>query len=220
MKSYIWTLPTRVFHWLFASFMLIVFLTDDDKLLKYHAVIGYAILVLIIFRLFWGYFGPKYSKFKDFTANKKSIKDFIKNIFNKNQNYVGHNPLASLVMLGMFIVSLLAIFTGIVVYGAEEHKGILSFLNSSFFKSFDDIHEFFANFIIFLVVLHLIGIFIDKTLHAKNETVNSIFTGYKKFDTKEDIRLNIFQKGLALVFFITLIIFTIYNFTSNSIFIT
>ena len=60
-KSYIWSLPTRVFHLLFALFILIAFLTDDDKLLKYHAIAGYSILILLVFRVYWGYFGPKYS---------------------------------------------------------------------------------------------------------------------------------------------------------------
>ena len=47
-KSYIWSLPTRVFHLLFALFILIAFLTDDDKLLKFHAIAGYSILILLV----------------------------------------------------------------------------------------------------------------------------------------------------------------------------
>ena len=30
-KSYIWSLPTRVFHFLFAAFILFAFLTDEYK---------------------------------------------------------------------------------------------------------------------------------------------------------------------------------------------
>ena len=80
-KSYIWSLPTRAFHLLFALFILLAFLTDDDKLLNYHAIIGYSILILLVFRVCWGYFGPKYSLFKDFPANKNEAKEFLKNIF-------------------------------------------------------------------------------------------------------------------------------------------
>ena len=47
-KSYIWSLPTRVFHLLFVLFILIAFLTDDDKLLKFHAIAGYSILILLV----------------------------------------------------------------------------------------------------------------------------------------------------------------------------
>ena len=91
-KSYIWSLPTRVFHSLFAVFILLAFLTDDDKLLNYHAVAGYAILILLAFRLFWGFFGPKYSKFKDFPRGKKNIKEFLNNIFEDKVDLLTETP--------------------------------------------------------------------------------------------------------------------------------
>ena len=121
-KSYIWSLPTRVFHLLFALFILIAFLTDDDKLLKYHAIAGYSILILLFFRVYWGYFGPKYSLFRDFPANKSEAKEFFKNIFDDKQKYIGHNPLASYVMIAMLIVTFIVIVTGILAYGIQDGK--------------------------------------------------------------------------------------------------
>ena len=51
-KSYIWSLPTRVFHFFFVLFILLAFLSDDeDRLLNYHALAGYAVLILLIFRM-------------------------------------------------------------------------------------------------------------------------------------------------------------------------
>ncbi len=73
-KSYIWTLPTRIFHLLFALFICFAFVTDDDRLLTYHAIIGYVILILLIFRLVWGIIGPKYSLFKDFPLGIDNVK--------------------------------------------------------------------------------------------------------------------------------------------------
>ena len=136
-KSYIWSLPTRVFHFLFALFILIAFLTDDDKLLNYHAIAGYSIFILLVFRVYWGYFGPKYSLFKDFPANKNEAKEFLKNIFDDKQKYIGHNPLASYVMIAMLIVTFIVIVTGILAYGIQEGKGLASFLNDSFFYKYE-----------------------------------------------------------------------------------
>ena len=46
-KSYIWTLPTRIFHILLALFVLIAFLTNEgSKLLNYHAMAGYVVGIL------------------------------------------------------------------------------------------------------------------------------------------------------------------------------
>ena len=213
-KSYIWSLPTRVFHWLFALLIVLAFLTDDDKLLHYHAVIGYAILILLAFRLVWGYLGPKYSKFKDFPFGFDKVKAFMLCFFNSEQKYIGHNPPASYVMLGMFIVVFIVIATGALTFGIQEGKGIFSFLNDSFFKKmelFEELHEFFANLLIVLIVAHLGGILTDKLLHGKQETLQSIFTGYKVTQEKSSITLNLFQKCIAFVFFVALLTFLIFN---------
>ena len=154
-KSYIWSVPTRVFHWLFVLFILLAFLTgDEDRLLNYHAVVGYAVLILLIFRAFWGVFGPKYSLFKDFSNTPTKAKEFLKNIFEENQKYIGHNPLASYVLLFMLIVAFLTVITGILAFGIQEGKGILAFLNTPYFKEMDlfkEIHEFLSNLFIFLI---------------------------------------------------------------------
>ena len=213
-KSYIWSLPTRVFHLLFALFILIAFLTDDDKFLKYHAIAGYSILILLFFRVYWGYFGPKYSLFKDFPANKSEAKEFLKNIFDDKQKYIGHNPLASYVMIAMLIVTFIVIVTGILAYGIQDGKGIASFLNDSFFKKmklFKEIHEFSANFLIFLIVMHLVGIAFDRVFHKKHETLNSIATGYKMTSEDESIKLSFFQKLFAIFMFVAFIAFLIFN---------
>ncbi|AYJ81119.1 cytochrome B [Aliarcobacter cryaerophilus ATCC 43158] len=213
-KSYIWSLPTRVFHFLFALFILIAFLTDDDKLLNYHAIAGYSIFILLVFRVYWGYFGPKYSLFKDFPANKNEAKEFLKNIFDDKQKYIGHNPLASYVMIAMLIVTFIVIVTGILAYGIQDGKGIASFLNDSFFKKiklFKEIHEFSANFLIFLIVAHLAGIAVDRLLHKKHETLNSIATGYKMTQEDESIKLSFLQKLFAIFIFIAFIAFLIFN---------
>lgn len=214
-KTYIWSLPTRVFHFLFALFILFVFITgDEDRLLSYHVIIGYAILILLVFRFSWGILGPKYSKFKDFPTGVKNAKDFLSNIFEDKQKYLGHNPLASYVMIAMLAVCFFAIVTGVLTYGIQEGKGILSFLNSSFFKEmelFEEIHEFLSTLFLVLLAAHIGGVISDRVLHKKHETLNSIVTGYKKSESGEGIRLNIFQKFIAFFFLALLVSFFIFN---------
>ncbi len=216
-KSYIWSLPTRVFHALFALFIAISFLSAEDEWLNFHAIIGYGVLILVIFRIFWGLFGPKYSLFKDFPFGKQNIKEFLNHIFDANQKYVGHNPLASYVMISMMVIAILAVITGALTFGIQEGKGIFSFLNSSFFKNmelFEEIHEVFANLFIALIVVHILGVLVDKLLHKKHETLNSIISGYKIIDENKSIKLNIYQKMFSLlmfIFFIGFLAFNLYN---------
>ena len=214
-KSYIWSLPTRLFHWLFVTFILLAFITgDEDRLLSYHAIIGYAILILLVFRFSWGIFGPRYSQFKDFPIGVKNVKEFLNNNFEDKQKYIGHNPLASYVMIAMLVVCFLAIVTGVLAYGIQEGKGIFSYLNNSFFRKmelFEGLHEFLSTLFLVLLAAHIGGVISDRILHKKHETLNSIVTGYKKTEKEEGIRLNIFQKFIAFLFLALLISFFIFN---------
>lgn len=223
-KSYIWTLPTRVFHFLFAFFILFAFLSDEDEYLNYHAIIGYLLLILLIFRLFWGFWGPKYSLFKDFPISIKSVKEFSFHIFKTNQKYLGHNPLASYIMIAILMVTFLSILSGILVFGIQEGKGILSFLNSTYYKNmhlFKEIHEVLANTLLALIFVHLSGVIIDKILHKQHKTLNSIFTGYKITQEKETIYLNSLQKSFTFFMLIIFIGFLLLNlFKQNNIFVT
>ncbi len=65
-------------------------------------------------------------------------------------------------------------------------------------------------FLYVLIFAHLAGIITDKLLHREHDTLNSIFNGYKNSQKEESIKLNIYQKIFALIFFILSILFTIY----------
>jgi len=216
-KFYIWSLPTRVFHFLFALFILLTFISaEEDRWLDYHAIAGYAVLILLIFRVVWGFFGPKHSLFKDFPTGKKNVKEFLNKLFEDKQKFIGHNPLASYVMITMFIVAFLTILTGVLAFGIQEGKGILSFLNSSFFKEmelFEETHEILSSLFIVLIVAHLLGVVLDRVLHKRNETLNSIVTGYKVSEDEQSISLNIYQKIFSFLMFVIFISFLIFSFS-------
>ncbi len=217
-KTYIWSLPTRVFHFLFALFIVLAFITsDEDRWLAYHAIIGYAILILLIFRFSWGFLGPKHSKFKDFPLGKRNVKIFLNNIFEDKQKYIGHNPLASYVMISMLVVCFFAIITGVFAFGIQEGKGVLSSLNSPLFKRmelFEGIHEFLSTLFLVLLASHIGGVISDRILHKKHETLNSIVTGYKMSEDTKSIKLNIFQKFIAFIFLALLVSFFIFNISN------
>ena len=203
-------------------FIIVCYLTEDDDWLKFHAVAGYAILLLLFFRFFWGFIGPKYSLFKDFPTGKNNVKLFINNMFEEKQKFIGHNPLASYVMITILVCTFFIIITGSLTFGIQESKGIFSYLSNSFLKDlelFEELHEFFANFLYLLIASHLIGISIDRVLHKKEETLISIYTGYKKTQEKITIKLNFFQKLFSFLMLLLFIIFLFFNIFDSSNFL-
>ena len=219
MKTYIWSLPTRLFHWLLVAFIVISYLSsDEESFLTIHAAFGYGVFVLILFRIIWGFIGPKYSKFSDFVLDFKEAKEFALNIFNPKKEYAGHNPAASFVMLGIIIVTLLVTISGVLTYGIQEGRGVFAFLNNSFFKEMEllkELHEVFVNLLIILVLAHLGGVFSDYILHKEQGVLRSIFNGYKNIKA-QSIKLNFFQIVVATIFLATAIAVPIITLTTNT----
>ncbi|SFP93529.1 cytochrome b/b6 domain-containing protein [Hydrogenimonas thermophila] len=219
MQTYVWTLPTRIFHWMLVVYIVLMFLTSEtESFLNIHAAFGYGVGILIIFRIFWGFIGPKYSKFAEWPLSIKEIIEFILNFSNTKKIYTGHNPAASFVMLGIIVTVLFATLTGILTYGIQEGRGVLSFLNSSFFKEmelFEEIHEFFANFLLLLVGMHIIGVIVDRLLHSKINTLSSMITGYKNIEA-DPASLNFFQKLFAVIMLLFAILIPLYATTFDS----
>ena len=76
-------------------------------------------------------------------------------------------------------------------------------IGKEFFK---EAHEITANLFLALVLLHLLGVVVDLVFHSKNETLKSIFTGYKNIESI-NVKLNGFQKWYSVIWFLIPLIF-------------
>jgi hypothetical protein len=65
-------------------------------------------------------------------------------------------------------------------------------------EMFEEIHEFLGGLLWLLIGTHVGGVLLDKLLHAKQETLNSIVNGYKNIEG-EDTKLSFFQKLLSVI---------------------
>jgi len=213
MKTYIWTLPSRVSHWLMAfGFAIAYILSDFESFQNYHFAFGILVGFLAFFRLLFGFFGPKYSHFRDFPIGFKNQIEFAKTFFTNSKVYAGHNPAASMIMIGIFITAIVTSISGYLLYGTENAVFNLGY-KAHFFK---EIHEVAANIFLVLVILHLLGTIADTVFHSKNGTLKSIFTGYKSVDA-ENAQLSSAHKIFSILWFIVPFIFfyLAYNFPIN-----
>ncbi|HAQ38392.1 MAG TPA: cytochrome B [Saprospirales bacterium] len=215
MKTYIWALPTRIFHWLLViGFTAAYLLGDADDFRNVHYAFGALVGTLVFFRLIYGLIGPGYSNFKDFPIAFKNQVDFFKNYFSKTHSYTGHNPAASMVMILIFFIGLLTGVSGFLLYNIE--KGTISLsLNEEFFE---ESHEILANLFLLLVGLHLLGILSDFIFHRKTGTLKSIFTGFKNVNAKNTSLNSVHKVFFVLWILISLFVsFLAYGLQSNSI---
>jgi len=186
----VWDPLVRIFHWSLASAFFIAYITEDD-FMTVHEFAGYAVLSLIGIRLIWGIIGTKYARFSNFVTSPKTTIKYIKSIFTFNaERHIGHNPAGGAMIIALLVSLTLTATTGMLYYGIEDQSGLAasfvsawpSFLNDPL----EEIHEFFANLSMFLVVTHVAGVLIAAIQHGEN-LIASMWHGRKRARLDESL---------------------------------
>jgi cytochrome b len=215
-RTLIWTLPARVFHWWLALSFLAAFLTGgEEEVLNIHAACGVAIFSLLIFRVSLGIAGPRYTRFSDFPATPSKVITFLTSLKNKGSEYPGHNPAASLIMIGIMLSGLLSACSGMLLLGEE---GIFPFrvttgINEDSIKEF---HEVIVHVMLVFVGVHLAGLILDTIIHPRNGTVFSMVTGYKNL-VAEPAKTGLFWTIVAPLWFLMTLMLMIYTWRNQPV---
>lgn len=184
-KIKVWDLPVRLFHWILVLSFFIAYFTEEEFLTP-HVDAGYVVIGLMVFRLIWGFTGSRFARFSNFICSPAKSLAYLKDLAtSKAKRYIGHNPAGSAMILLLFISLLMICISGLAVYAAEEHAGPLARFGISHGDFWEEAHEFFANFTLFLVVLHVAGVIVESRLHGES-LVKSMLTGYKLIKTKSE----------------------------------
>ncbi len=226
----VWDRTVRLFHWINVLCVIgligvgLVILngkalgvsTDGKILLKtIHVYIGYVFALNLGWRIIWGFLGNRYAKWAAILpfggAYKKSLSQFVEKTKEGNPpHYLGHNPIARLMVALLFLLLSLQAVTGLVLAGtdmyfppfgqtiaewvaedpskaaeikpySQENVNPDSYKTMrSVRKPFITIHVYAFYVLLGAVLLHLLGVVVSE-LREKSGLVSAMFTGKKVF---------------------------------------
>ncbi len=185
----VWDPLIRVFHWSLVFFFLLAFISGDDWQ-ALHVQAGYAVSLLIAFRLLWGLVGTRNARFLTFVKSPAVMLVYLKSILSfKVPHYLGHNPLGAAMVVVLLLSIALVSFSGMVLIAGEGSGPLAGTLLSSWNGDWmEEVHEFFANFTLLMVVIHVSGVIFSSFLEGEN-LPKSMMTGRKKFRSHwEDVK--------------------------------
>ncbi|MBX5173090.1 cytochrome B [Rhizobium sp. NZLR1b] len=165
----VWDPIVRIFHWtIVTACTLNLFILEEGK--YWHRITGYVVAGAIIVRLVWGLVGTKHARFTEFFPTPRKVKDQISGIIQrKEKRYLGHNPLASVMML--LLIALL---------GATALTGWMTTWDAFWGEKWlEQLHGTIANSIMVLVFVHAGAAIVESWRHREN-LVWSMVTGRKK----------------------------------------
>lgn len=178
----VWDPLVRSFHWVLVGAYLIAWLSEDD-LEWLHVNAGYTIFGLIVVRLIWGFIGTQYARFSQFVMPFSAVKAHLKSVVKLHPDpHVGHNPVGGWMILALLASLLMATLSGMACYAAESQAGPLAAwfgqLSESQAHVWEEVHEFFANFSLLLVTIHVGGVVVESLLQREN-LIRAMITGRK-----------------------------------------
>jgi len=104
----VWDLPVRLFHWALVAAIISAFVTNrlGVAYFKYHVWTGYAVIILVSFRILWGIVGTRHAKFRQFVRGPAATLRYAFGLLHgSTPPYPGHNPLGAY-MVVMFLTAL------------------------------------------------------------------------------------------------------------------
>ncbi len=135
----VWDLPTRLFHWInFTAVVILIFFglvmlfkkelgiesVDAKIALKVvHVSVGYVFVTNLVIRLVWGFVGNPYARWRTVipsSGHMNKIRDYLTSIKQGTPiAYAGHNPLGQISVVVIFLCLLTMAVTGLIRAGTD-----------------------------------------------------------------------------------------------------
>jgi cytochrome b len=207
-EQLVWDLPVRIFHWVLVIVLIGLWYTSeqDNGLIEIHIKLGYIALGLVLFRILWGFYGTTHARFINFLPSVTKLKSFINDTRRGNvSNFIGHNPLGSLMVIFILFAVLLQATFGLFisddVFSAGPYNGVLSNEIEKLLKS---LHSNGFNVIATLSFLHVIAVFYY-LIFKKQNLIKPMLTG-KKLLNNDNSNESIPHSRLIRAFIIAIVV--------------
>ncbi len=181
----VWDAPVRLFHWsLVILFVLSAYSAFQDKFGSYadmHFYSGYTILILVTWRVFWGFWGSETARFSTFLKSPvAAFTHLIAMIKGEPYREAGHSPLAALSVVLMLALLLAQAIMGLYASDGMIFSGPLSDdVSGRISSDMTTWHKLLGRILIGLVSLHVVAILLYALLKRVN-LVGPMITGRAK----------------------------------------
>ena len=151
-RIYVWELPIRIIHWINALGIAVLALTGfligwpqmvfnvDEPYQQFwfgwvrflHFAFAYVVFFAFLFRIYWGFVGNRYARWTSFFPHTKAqfvdmggtLRVDILQLKLKGKISVGHNYMASLTYIALFLILLFMAITGFGLYAGMSDSFI------------------------------------------------------------------------------------------------
>jgi len=174
----VWDLPVRVTHWALVLAVAGCWATHyaGVEWFAWHRRLGYTVLVLVMFRIVWGFVGTRHARFASFLRGPRALLAYLRQ---RGRATVGHNPLGGLSVLAFLALLLLQAATGLFANDEIMNMGpFYGWIAPELSNRITSLHRASSEWLLVLIGLHLAAVAFYVRVRRK-PLVNAMVTGRK-----------------------------------------
>lgn len=204
----VWDGWVRGVHWSIAILFGVSWYTHRANL-EWHRYAGYALLTLVLFRIYWGFVGSTTARFAHFVKGPAAIFRYGRTVLRRGHSTpVGHNPIGAISVLLLLGLLLAQCLLGLFVTDLDglESGPLSSLVSFDTGRSLAGWHERLFTALQVLVAVHVVAVLFY--LFAKRDNlVGPMVTGRKRFvEAVEPLRIGRWWHAAGALAVIALIV--------------
>lgn len=178
----VWDLPVRLGHWILVLLLAASWFTGKYGALIWHRRSGYAILILVLFRIYWGFAGSSTARFLQFLRGPRAVWNHSKTLLERSSSKTaGHTALGGWSIVAMLLLLLVQSGLGLLavdVDGIESGplSDLVSFETGRYLASW---HGRVMDILLIVIVLHLTAI-LYYWIYKRDNLISAMLTGAKR----------------------------------------
>ncbi len=179
----VWDLPVRIVHWAMVVCLVtsIVTVKIGGNAMDWHVRSGIAMLVLVLFRVLWGFFGTRYSRFAGFVRGHGAVLEYARSMVRpRHATHVGHNPLGGWMVMLLLIALLIQAGTGLFSNDDIATDGpLVRYISKDLSDAIASFHRRHSWVVIGLAAVHIAAVLMYLAVWKEN-LIRPMLTGIKR----------------------------------------
>ncbi len=176
----VWDWPVRVIHWAIVILVVVLVATGLKGAIEWHMRAGQVLLMLVLFRVLWGFLGSRNARFAAFLYGPVRVLRYLGSLLRgTHETHATHNPAGGWMVVLLLVALLAQACLGLFANDDAGANGpLMRYVSDDLSNTLSSLHRKLWWVIVGLAALHIAAIVFYR-LRFRDNLARAMITGAK-----------------------------------------